>query len=158
MSDEETLTRRLRAVERSLTDGDHDVEALREAGVLADRVESLELQLSEAEDRITELEAATQALRGYVGNVRSVNEDVERRADAALAAVDRLEERTDVTEPEPTPRRSRDRLPDSTRIPPATDRPGDADEGRGFGDGTDDATENASEDASLLRRVRDALG
>lgn len=92
MPDDETLERRLRAVERTLTDGDHDVTTLGDAAELADRVETLETDLAEARDRIVELEAATQAIRGYVGEVRSVNDDVERRADAALAAVDRLED------------------------------------------------------------------
>lgn len=99
MSDDEALQRRLRAVERSLTDSDHDVDSLRTAGEQADRVDELTARLDEAEDRIAELEASTQALRGYVGNVRSVNEDVEQRADAALAAVDRLEERFDDAAP-----------------------------------------------------------
>ena len=98
MPDEETLDRRLRAVERTLTDGE-DVESAPDSGALADRVETLEAELVDARDRITELEAATQALRGYVGNVRSVNEDVERRADAALAAVERVEARTNGTQP-----------------------------------------------------------
>ena len=39
--------------------------------------------------------SATQALRGYVGSIRAVNEDVEQRADAALATVERLESRLD---------------------------------------------------------------
>lgn len=95
MPDEETLDRRLRAVERSLTDGDHDLDALRDAATRIERVESLERWLADTEDRVTELEAATQALRGYVGSVRSVNEDVEQRADAALAAVERLEAQID---------------------------------------------------------------
>jgi len=95
MSDDEALQRRLRAVERSLTDGDHDVDSLRTAGYQADRIDELAARLDEAEDRIAELEASTQALRGYVGNVRSVNEDVEQRADAALAGVERLEARFD---------------------------------------------------------------
>jgi len=73
MSDDEALQRRLRAVERSLTDGDHDVDSLRTAGDQADRIDELAARLDEAEDRIAELEASTQALRGYVGNVRSVN-------------------------------------------------------------------------------------
>lgn len=95
MSDDEALQRRLRAVERSLTHGDHDVDSLRAAGDQANRIDELAARLDEAEDRIAELEASTQALRGYVGNVRSVNDDVEQRADAALAAVERLESRFD---------------------------------------------------------------
>ena len=43
------------------------------------------------ERRVSELEATTRALRGYVGDRRAVAASVERRADAALAAVDRIE-------------------------------------------------------------------
>ena len=42
-------------------------------------------------DRLAELEAAVQALRGYVGSVRAVNEDVEQRADLAVRKVSVLE-------------------------------------------------------------------
>ncbi|MFB6177872.1 MAG: hypothetical protein ABEI99_12170 [Halobaculum sp.] len=52
-------------------------------------------RLAELERRVTELEATTAALRGYVGGVRAVEGDVERRANAALAAVNRLEAETD---------------------------------------------------------------
>ncbi|MFW6003997.1 MAG: DUF7310 family coiled-coil domain-containing protein [Halodesulfurarchaeum sp.] len=55
-----------------------------EDGDLLERVEALEAE-------IAELEAGLQALRGYVGNVDHVNETVERRANAAIAAVERLE-------------------------------------------------------------------
>ncbi|MFC7136668.1 DUF7310 family coiled-coil domain-containing protein [Halobaculum litoreum] len=37
------------------------------------------------EDTVADLEAATQALRGYVGSIRSVNDRVEATADRALA-------------------------------------------------------------------------
>lgn len=113
MSDRDTFDRRLRAVERTLTGEDHDLETLQETGELAQRVETLESSLVEAESRIAELEAATQALRGYAGNIRSVNEDVEQRADAALVAVDRLQRQVDggmsgIDAPEPRqPRRGR---------------------------------------------------
>lgn len=95
MSEDSDFDRRLRAVERALTDGDHDVAALQDAAARADRLDDLEDRIGSLEERIAELDAATEAVRGYVGNVRSVNEDVERRADAALAAVDRLEARLD---------------------------------------------------------------
>lgn len=55
------------------------------------RLSAVEEALADLDARLDEVEAATQALRGYVGAVRSVNREVERRADAALAAVERLE-------------------------------------------------------------------
>jgi uncharacterized coiled-coil protein SlyX len=67
--DRDALERRLDAVERALAD-DAPLEGV-------DRLDDLET-------RIAELEAAVQALRGYVGSVRAVNEDVERRADRAF--------------------------------------------------------------------------
>lgn len=82
---DETFEDRLAAVERALTDGDHDCSALAEGAATAERVAALEADVEELADRVAELEAATQALRGYVGNVRSVNEEVEQRADTALA-------------------------------------------------------------------------
>lgn len=67
--DSDSLERRLEAVERALS-GDEPLER-------TDRLDDLET-------RVVELEAAVQALRGYVGSVRAVNEDVERRADRAF--------------------------------------------------------------------------
>jgi hypothetical protein len=86
---DETTEERLAALERALTDGDHDLEALAEAGDIAARVEQLEADRATQEERIAELEAATQALRGYVGNVRAVNEDVRQQADRALELAER---------------------------------------------------------------------
>lgn len=80
-----TLEDRLAALERAVTDTDHDCSALAEGAATADRVSDIEAELGELADRVAELEAATQALRGYVGNVRSVNADVEQRADLALS-------------------------------------------------------------------------
>ena len=85
------LEPRLAAVERALTDGETDVDGLSDAAALAARVDQLESTVGRLDDRVTELEAATRALRGYVGGVRAVNQSVERRADAALAAVESLE-------------------------------------------------------------------
>lgn len=84
------LDARLRAVERALVDGDPP-ESLAAAGELTTRIETVEERLADLEERTLALEAATRALSGYVGNVRHVNRAVERRAEAALAAVDRLE-------------------------------------------------------------------
>jgi ABC-type transporter Mla subunit MlaD len=104
MTDVETLAERVRTVERAVTDGDHTFPAVDEIASLTERLDALERQVEELDERTAELEAATQALRGYVGNVRSVNERVEQRADTALAATERLERRLD--EREPTPRRA----------------------------------------------------
>lgn len=66
--DRASIERRLDAVERALSE-DEPIER-------ADRLDDLE-------SRVVELEAAVQALRGYVGSVRAINEDVESRADRA---------------------------------------------------------------------------
>lgn len=44
-------------------------------------------------DRVAELEAAVQALRGYAGSVRAVNDRVEERADAAVATAEDCRDR-----------------------------------------------------------------
>jgi len=51
----------------------------------------LERRVADLEATVEELEAAVQAVRGYAGNVRAVNRDVERRASAALAKAEALE-------------------------------------------------------------------
>lgn len=91
MTDTETIEQRLSAVERALTDGDAEFESLAVADDLEKRLTALEERLDDVESQLTELDAATQALRGYVGNVRSVNQEVERHAETALAKVEQLE-------------------------------------------------------------------
>lgn len=83
MPDLDTLSERVRTLERTLTGGEmpelqDDAELRRTTADLTTRMDDLEAELAE-------LDAAVQALRGYVGNIRAVNADVERRADAALA-------------------------------------------------------------------------
>jgi len=95
MPDLETLDERLQAVERALTGTDRDLSELADVAALATRLDDLEARLDEIESQITDLSASTQAVRGYVGNVRAVNQDVEQRADAALAKVEQLEQRLD---------------------------------------------------------------
>ncbi|KAA9396827.1 hypothetical protein Har1130_03165 [Haloarcula sp. CBA1130] len=95
MTEIETLAERLRTVERAVTDGTTEFPEVTELAELESRMDTVEQRIDGIDERTAELEAATQALRGYVGNVRAVNEDVEQRADAALAATDRLEVRLD---------------------------------------------------------------
>lgn len=92
------LRERVAAVERALTDGEGDLSGLAEGAATAERVTDLEAAIDALREDVTEIEAATQALRGYVGNVRSINEDVEQRADAALAAVEDVTDRVDSLE------------------------------------------------------------
>jgi len=95
MTDIETLAERVRTVERAVGDGNHAFPGVEDVSALESRLDELESRLDDLEAQADELDAATQAVRGYVGNVRSVNTEVERRADAALAATDRLERRLD---------------------------------------------------------------
>jgi hypothetical protein len=89
---DDALEDRVDALERAVTD-DGDLSALAEAGEVTARLDTIETQLADIERRVDELDGATQALRGYVGNIRSVNRDVEDRADAALSKVESVEER-----------------------------------------------------------------
>lgn len=89
--DRDDLAARLEAVERALADGDTDLTAVTEAAEDGRTLGELQERVDELESQVTDLAASVQAVRGYVGNVRSVNRDVERRADAALATVEELE-------------------------------------------------------------------
>ena len=82
---DERIESRLRAVERAVTGSDaRPADAAAGAETTAER-ERLESRLNDLEERVAELEAATQAVRGYAGTIRAVNREVERRADLALA-------------------------------------------------------------------------
>ena len=143
-SDVDELDRRLRAVERALTD-DADLTDLGDAAELAREVDSLADRLDAVEGRLDELDAATQALRGYVGNVREVNDAVERRADAAVAAVERLEADLDAADSAAVTDTGPERTPRTERTTPD-------------GDFTErDDTDHDDERAGVLARVRRAL-
>lgn len=95
---DDALTERVEALERAVTDGNHDLSGLVDEADALERLEQIEEQLETLQDHVTELEAATQALRGYVGNIRAVNEDVEKRAELALSKVEALETDTETTD------------------------------------------------------------
>ena len=107
--DRDSVERRLAAVERALSE-EEPIER-------ADRLDDLA-------DRVAELEAAVQAVRGYVGEVRAINEDVERRADRALRKAQAIER----------------------HVGPGTDRPGVGE--RATTDDTADAADEKREAAA----------
>jgi hypothetical protein len=87
---DDTVEDRLDAVERALTDGEASG-GLPDAARMETRLDDLEATVAELDDRLAELEAAVEALRGFAGGIRAVDEAVERRANAAVARVERLE-------------------------------------------------------------------
>lgn len=99
----ETLSERLDAVERALTEGEADLTDVRERAALSAELDRLDDRLDGIEARLDELDAAVEAVRGYAGNVRAVNRDVERRASAALAKAEALETALDAPDDTATP-------------------------------------------------------
>lgn len=98
MSDVERLDERLTAVEQTVVDGDYELAELEDLAAAVDDLERIERRLDDIESRLADLESRSQAVEGFVGNVRSVNDEVEQRADTAIAVVDRLEERVETLE------------------------------------------------------------
>jgi hypothetical protein len=174
--DTDRLAARLDAVERALTDGETDLQDLDDAAALADRVARLEARVDDLERTQERLDGAVQAVRGYAGAVRAVNRAVERRADAALAAVDRLaaDEPVDLDLPDaetdgPHRASGTDDLhrASETDVPPTGEGPADTAERGRTGDpcgadaeAGDDAADETSDDATrdaFAARVRDLL-
>lgn len=97
MPERRTIDDRLSALERRLedapgADAETPATATANAGPADAAPETdLEARIETLEAEIADLEAGLQAVRGYVGSVERVNESVERRANAAIAAVERLE-------------------------------------------------------------------
>lgn len=89
--DHDELSARLATVERALSDGDTPVAQLDDAETIEQRLNTIETAVEDLTARVAELEAASSALRGYAAGVRAVNEDVERRADLALAKAETIE-------------------------------------------------------------------
>lgn len=150
---EDGLEARVAALERALTDGrEGSVDDLPSGADLEQGVESLQRRVEELERRIEEQDAALQAVRGYVGELRHVNSEVERRADAALAAVERIESETGAGG-------ERDTAPEPADIADRADARGDA----GGADRNDVGAWPPAEDeeepdpGDVLSRVRDAL-
>ncbi len=84
------LEERVAALERRLDD-EQVPAASPQSDVESPDTPELQERIDDLESRVAELAAGLQAVRGYVGQVEHVNASVERRADAAIAAVERLE-------------------------------------------------------------------
>lgn len=89
MTDE--LRTRLKAVERAVTDDEADLTALADAATVDERLTAVEGRLDEVETRLADLDATTQAIRGYLSGVDGVAADVERQAALALAKAEAVE-------------------------------------------------------------------
>jgi len=174
VTDEDFATR-LRAVERAVTDGDATVADLSEAAAVHDRLDDIEADLAALAERVDALDATVQSLHGYVGEIEHVNERVERRADAARAAVERLEDerqrpQSGNDDPPVSPidagadrdggnangspeRRASSDLPADLEAAVA-DGNGAADGGETVGRG---GTADSTDDSSLFDRVRESL-
>lgn len=104
-ADYEALAARLDAVERAVTAdggtlpsadssppaGDSDETTGARGGGEGDPTDGRDAEMEALRERVETLEAELDAVRGLLDGVRAVDESVERKADAALAAVERLE-------------------------------------------------------------------
>lgn len=165
------LSERLRAVERALTDADTAVADLSETAAVQERLDDVESDLETLTERLDALDATVQSLHGYVGELEHVNDRVERRADAARAAVERLDDQpAQRREPDPEHARSTDadaeQTPDADRSgsrpaePAATDSAVvAADDEHGFVEefGHESSSSGEPSEQSLLDRVRESL-
>lgn len=137
MSDED-LEARVSAVERALTDGE-SMPDLSDAADAERRLADLEAEVTALSERLDALDATVQSLHGYVGDLEHVNERVERRADAARAAVERLEGQRS--------RPARDSQPESSTASTDT-TPARAES---------ELPDHEEAEETLVERVRDAL-
>lgn len=86
------LRPRLEAVERAVADGETDLSTIGDAATLDARLTAVEERLATLETQLSELDATTQAMRGYLSGVDGVTDDVERQATLALAKAERIEQ------------------------------------------------------------------
>lgn len=82
---------RVRALERAVTERDDPAAPIPAIADVDATTVDLGERVSELETQVADLAARQEAVEAYVDRIEHVNESIERRADAALAAVDRLE-------------------------------------------------------------------
>ncbi|MXR41556.1 hypothetical protein GRX01_09425 [Halobaculum sp. WSA2] len=163
----DNLRSRIAAVERACTgDTDADLTDLADAAEATAELRRASTRLDDLESRVAELESATQALRGYVGSIRAVNERVERRADRALAATRETEGRDGPTRADPDRESSPPDLPDQEPSTAAREVPAEPNPSRAESeccgtatqtDPIDRADDPTDDDSPLVERLRDAL-
>lgn len=85
------LTDRVRALERAVSTRDEPPTPIPAISGVSSEVSDLDDRVVTIESRVADLAARQQAVEAYVDQIDHVNDTIERRADAALAAVDRLE-------------------------------------------------------------------
>lgn len=134
MADTDTLTARVRSLERALTDADADDVAFRDT----ERLDELDARLTALENRLDSLDGDVQAVRGLAGELEHVNDAVERRADAALAAADRLDRR-DSSRQDPPSRTGSTQTGPPTATPPRESERADRRPNRDVDDSSPDA-------------------
>lgn len=126
------LDERIRALERALTERDDPPVPVPAVSDVSSDVATLEDRVDLLESSVADLDARQQAVEAYVDRVDHVNETIERRADAALAAVDRLESTlreeshaTAAQASDATPAPSSDATPEAgvVQIAPSTTQP-----------------------------------
>jgi len=139
---DDSLEARVAAVERALTDGG-PVADLSDAAELRRQLDAVTDDLDTLAERVDALEATVQSLHGYVGEIEHVNERVERRADAARAAVERLDDQP------------RGRTTEGDR--PATERRPSTAEGDTASTPVDPPAETDEDAESLLDRLQSSL-
>jgi hypothetical protein len=150
----ERLEARLDALERAVTDGESDTGDVHPShhtppeGPDAESPTEVATGLADLTDRVAELEADLEAVRGLLDGVQAVDDDVERRANLALAKAESVEaavaDETGLAV-ERVPVAAADAADDGPDRPAGADAPRDADDETGDGE------------TSLAARLREAL-
>lgn len=89
------LTARVRALERAVSDQSDPPAPIPDVASVSTDVADLTARLDRLETSIDDLVARQQAIEAYADHINHVDDTIKRRADAALAAVDRLETTVD---------------------------------------------------------------
>lgn len=154
------LQSRIETLERTITSENVSLPNLEDKAAIHNRLNTIESDLEDLTDRVDELEAATRAIRGYAGGIDAVNEDIERKANLALAKVEKIER---VHADEELRVERLDAIPEVDETDDShLERSADGSTGTGGSDGEPPDESNTQADdgdrsQSLAGRLRDAL-